>query len=205
VFDPERADSSGLVAIGGKLEPELLLTAFREGVFPWSSKPSVRWYSPDPRAIFDLQTWRAHRSTLKSARRGGWRFTVDACFVEVMRACADRLSTWITTDFIRAYTTLHERGHAHSVEVWEGEDLVGGLYGATVGGWFGGESMFHRTTDASKAAVGHLIERLRACGFALCDAQVPTDHLTSIGATTIPRREYLERLARAIHLTAQLR
>ena len=125
-----------------------------------------------------------------------------------MRACAEsgdrHDSTWITEDFKRSYSELHRRGLAHSVEVWDGEALVGGLYGVTIGGFFGGESMFHLATDASKAAVGHLIERLRAGGFSLCDAQVPTPHLTRLGAVCISREDYLGRLRRALAATARL-
>ena len=192
----------GLVALGGRLEPETLISAYRAGVFPWSSDPVISWWSPDPRAIFDLATWTAHRSIGKSVRRAGWRFTADQDFAGVMKACAepaeDRPSTWITDDFVRAYTELHRRGLAHSVEVWEGTELVGGLYGVAMGGFFGGESMFRRRTDASKAAVAHLVERLRAGGFTLLDAQVPTPHLERLGAVCIPRSDYLERLARAL-------
>ena len=196
----------GLVALGGRLDVETLLSAYRAGIFPWSSDPVLTWWSPDPRAIFDLETWRPHRTVGRTARRNGWRFTVDADFQGVMRACAeeasDRPSTWITDDFVRAYGQLHRRGQAHSVEVWEGDALVGGLYGVALGGLFGGESMFHRRTDASKAAVGHLIERLRGCGFTLLDAQVPTPHLERIGAIAIPRADYLARLKRALAAAA---
>jgi leucyl/phenylalanyl-tRNA--protein transferase len=168
----------------------------------------ISWWSPDPRAIFDLDSWRAHRSAARSVRRAGWRFTVDRDFGAVMRACAEpsaeRPSTWITADFERSYSELHRRGLAHSVEVWAGDDLVGGLYGVTLGGFFGGESMFHRATDASKAAVGFLIERLRAGGFSLCDAQVPTPHLAHLGAVSIARADYLARLRRALVVSAQL-
>ena len=195
-------DDAGLVATGGTLDPETLISAYRAGIFPWSSDPVISWWSPDPRAIFDLDGWRPHRSTARSARRAGWRFTVDQDFTGVMQACAapgpDRPSTWITSDFERSYTELHRRGLAHSVEVWEGANMVGGLYGVTLGGFFGGESMFHRATDASKAAVGFLIERLRAGGFTLCDAQVPTPHLERLGAICIPRADYLARLRRAL-------
>lgn len=201
--DPElEADENGLVALGGRLEPELLLEAYRSGIFPWSSDPVVTWWSPDPRAIFDLATWKPHRSVRQSIRNNGWRFAVDSDFSGVMQACAEltpaRPGTWITPDFVRAYRELHRRGHAHSVEVYEGETLVGGLYGVTVGGFFGGESMFHRKTDGSKAAVAHLVERLRERGFQLCDAQVPTDHLARLGAVTLSRSEYLRRLRAAI-------
>ena len=195
-------DDAGLVATGGTLDPETLISAYRAGIFPWSSDPVISWWSPDPRAIFDLDDWRPHRSTARSVRRAGWRFTVDRDFAGVMQACAspapDRPSTWITADFERSYGELHRRGLAHSVEVWDGETMVGGLYGVTLGGFFGGESMFHRATDASKAAVAFLIERLRAGGFTLCDAQVPTPHLARLGATSIPRADYLARLRRAL-------
>ena len=207
-FDPERADESGLVAVGGSLDPELVLVAYCSGVFPWSSDPMITWWSPDPRAVFDLRTWKVHRTVRQNVRRGGWRFTIDVAFERVMRACAEpqpgRESTWISEDFVACYTELHRRGFAHSVEVWEGDELVGGLYGVTLGGFFGGESMFNRRTDASKAAVMHLIERLRAGGFQLCDAQVPNPHLTRLGAIEIPRRLYLERLAAALEVVATL-
>ena len=210
VTEEESAASGpeGLVALGGRLDVPTLLSAYRAGVFPWSSDPVLTWWSPDPRAIFDLESWRPHRTVGRTARRNGWTFSVDRAFTEVMQGCAetggDRPSTWITTDFVRAYAELHRLGHAHSVEVWEGTELVGGLYGVALGGFFGGESMFHRRTDASKAAVGHLIERLRAGGFTLLDAQVPTPHLTRMGAVTIPRADYLARLKRALSGKATL-
>jgi leucyl/phenylalanyl-tRNA--protein transferase len=200
-------DDAGLVRLGGTLDPDSLIEAYRAGIFPWSSDPVISWWSPDPRAIFDLDSWRPHRSTGRSVRRAGWRFTVDRDFARVMRACAEpsveRPSTWITPDFEEAYAELHRRGLAHSVEVWDGDQLVGGLYGVTLGGFFGGESMFHRATDASKAAVSFLIERLRAGGFSLCDAQVPTPHLTHLGAVSISRRDYLARLRRALATPAR--
>jgi leucyl/phenylalanyl-tRNA--protein transferase len=204
------ADSApnGLVALGGRLLPDTLIAAYRAGIFPWSSDPVLTWWSPDPRAIFDLDSWRPHRSVAKAVRRGGWQFTVDKDFGGVMRACAesgaDRPSTWITDEFITSYSQLHRRGLAHSIEVWEGEALVGGLYGVALGGFFGGESMFHRRTDASKAAVGHLVERLRAGKFSLLDAQVPTPHLTRLGAIAVPRAEYLARLRHALTVSATL-
>jgi leucyl/phenylalanyl-tRNA--protein transferase len=207
--DPElEADENGLVALGGQLDPDLLLAAYRTGIFPWSSDPVVTWWSPDPRAIFDLATFKPHRSVRQSIRRGNWSFAVDRDFAGVMRACAAetpaRQGTWITDDFVDAYTELHRRGHAHSVEVYEGATLIGGLYGVAIGGFFGGESMFHRRTDASKAAVAHLVERLNAGGFRLLDAQVPTPHLERIGATTLPRHEYLRRLKVALEIPAKL-
>lgn len=205
----ELVEEEGLVAIGGSLHAETLLSAYRAGVFPWSSEPVISWWSPDPRAVLDLATYRTHRSVLRAARRRGWRFTVDRDFGGVIRGCAERApgreETWISPDFIEAYGELHERGHAHSVEVWEGEGtLVGGIYGVAIGGFFGGESMFHRRTDASKAALGYLVERLRAGGFVLFDAQVPNPHLARIGAIEVPRAEYLERLRVALEVRARL-
>jgi leucyl/phenylalanyl-tRNA--protein transferase len=197
---------SGLVAVGGSLDADRLLSAYRLGIFPWSSDPVLTWWSPDPRAVFDLPTYRPHRSVTRAARRAGWRFTIDRDFGAVMRCCAaetpERTGTWITDEFIAAYSELHRRGHAHSVEVYEAETLVGGLYGVTIGGFFGGESMFHQRRDASKAAVAYLVERLRAGGFTLLDAQMPTPHLERIGAVTMPRDEYLHRLAEALRVPA---
>jgi len=206
LFKIEEADENGLVAVGGSLTTELILEAYSSGVFPWSSDPVVSWWSPDPRAIFDLDTWHAHRSVKKRVRQSGWTFSVDRDFENVMKACAaatpERPETWISPDFLAAYTHLHDLGVAHSIEVWEGEpkksELIGGLYGVQLGGFFGGESMFHRRTDASKAAVSHLVDRCRAGGVVLLDAQVPTSHLRSLGAIEIPRGEYLARLAAAL-------
>ena len=206
--DAERILASGvidgLVAVGGAVTPESLLRAYRAGVFPWSSDPVVTWWSPDPRAIFDMERYRPSSSLRKSIRRAKWIFTLDRDFEGVMRRCAEptpsRPSTWITEDFIAGYTELHRRGTAHSVEVYEQDELVGGLYGVSIGGFFGGESMFHRRPDASKAAVAHLVQHLRARGFVLLDAQVPTPHLARLGAVEISRSEYLARLQQALAL-----
>jgi leucyl/phenylalanyl-tRNA---protein transferase len=204
--DEEGGWPKGLVAVGGRLDADTLTRAYRAGIFPWSSDPEITWWSPDPRSIFDLPTFQLSRTVKKSIRRAGWTFSVDRDFEGVMRACAERTtarpSTWISEDFIAAYSELYRRGHAHSVEVYEGEQLVGGLYGVTFGAFFGGESMFHRRTDASKAAVAHLVDHLRARGFTLLDAQVPNPHLASIGAVEIPRRLYLERLRAALAIPA---
>jgi leucyl/phenylalanyl-tRNA--protein transferase len=208
LFRPDEADEHGLVAVGGALTTELILEAYSSGCFPWSSDPVVSWWSPDPRAIFDLATYKEHRSVKKRVRRNAWTFTIDRDFVGVMRACAEstaaRPETWISSDFIAAYARLHELGLARSVEVWEEGALVGGLYGLQLGAFFGGESMFHRRADASKAAVGYLVERCRAGGIELLDAQVPNPHLMSLGAVEIPRREYLQRLERALGREATL-
>jgi leucyl/phenylalanyl-tRNA--protein transferase len=202
LFHPEEADEHGLVAVGGTLSPELLLEAYASGVFPWSSVPLVTWWSPDPRAIFDLTTFRVHRSAQKRARKGAWRFAVDRDFVGVMHACAEptprRPESWITDDFVAGYSELHRRDLAHSVEVYERDELIGGLYGVALGGFFGGESMFHRRTGASQAALGFLVERLQASGFVLLDGQAPNPHLASLGAVLVPRARYLHLLRDAL-------
>jgi leucyl/phenylalanyl-tRNA---protein transferase len=164
----------------------------------------VPWVSPDPRAIFPLEAepcW--SRSLRKAIRRGGFSITVDRAFDEVVAACSEARpdGTWITPEVAATYGRLHELGWAHSVEAWaEDGSLAGGLYGLALGGAFAGESMFHRRTDASKAAFVGLVERLRACGFALLDAQVLTDHLASLGCIAIRRDEFLDRLAAACAL-----
>jgi leucyl/phenylalanyl-tRNA---protein transferase len=201
---PDGESVDGLVAVGGAITPENLVRAYRAGVFPWSSYPVATWWSPDPRAIFDICNYRPSRSLRKRIRSAGWDFALDRDFEGVMRKCAEptaeRPSTWIGEDFIEAYTALAHKGLAHSVEVYEKGELVGGLYGVSIGGFFGGESMFHRKTDASKAAVAFLVEHLRERGFILLDAQVPTPHLASLGAIEISRHEYLARLAVSLAL-----
>ena len=195
----------GLVAIGGTLHPDVLERAYRMGVFPWSSHPAITWWCPDPRAIFELGGFRQSRTLRKRIRQSAWSFHIDRDFEGTMRRCAEpsasRPETWITEDFVRSYCELHRRGEAHSVEVYEGDEPVGGLYGVAMGGFFGGESMFHRRDDASKAALVHLISHLRERGFALLDAQVPNPHLKNLGAREIPRAEFLQRLRAALALT----
>jgi leucyl/phenylalanyl-tRNA--protein transferase len=195
-------DSDGLVAVGGSLEPDLIEKAYRQGIFPWSSDPAVTWWCPDPRAVFELDTFTMSRSLRKRIRHSAWSFHLDRDFTGTMRRCAestpDRPSTWISEEFITSYSELHRRGIAHSVEVYEGDEPIGGLYGVAFGGFFGGESMFHRRTDASKAALAHLVQHLRARGFVLLDAQVMNPHLRSLGARDIPRAEFLRRLHKAL-------
>jgi leucyl/phenylalanyl-tRNA--protein transferase len=196
------ANDDGLVAVGGTLHPDILEKAYRMGIFPWSSQPAVTWWCPDPRAIFELDLFQASRSLRKQIRQSGWTFHLDRDFEGTMRRCAEpaagRPSTWISEDFIVGYGELHRRGIAHSVEVYEGEEVVGGLYGIAIGGFFGGESMFRRRSNASKAAFAHLVAHLRARGFGLLDGQVMTPHLASLGATEIPRTEFLRRLKVAL-------
>lgn len=200
--DPNAAaDEHGVVGLGGDLEPATLADAYRRGLFPWPHEgSSLPWFSPDPRGIIPLDRWRVSRSLRQTMRRSGWETTLDHAFAEVAAACAHRIvvdgatpdGTWITEDMRHAYVQLHRAGWAHSVEVWDGNELVGGLYGVLVGSVFTGESMFHRRTGASKVALFDLIERMREAHASLIDVQLMTDHLASLGATPVPRRLYLE-------------
>jgi leucyl/phenylalanyl-tRNA--protein transferase len=195
------ADDEGLVAIGGDLSVDRLLLAYRSGIFPWTADP-VTWWSPDPRAIFELDRFHVSRSLAKVLHRDDFRITTDRAFREVMEGCAEpaagRRSSWITPEFLEGYTELHLQGHAHSLECWQGERLVGGIYGVAIGGFFAGESMFHRVSDASKVALFRLHERLRERGFAVFDIQMLTPITARLGGITIPREDYLKRLAKAV-------
>jgi leucyl/phenylalanyl-tRNA--protein transferase len=200
-LDPECADANGLVGIGGDLSPSRLLDAYRRGIFPWFDEESpILWWSPDPRAIFEMDGLHISRRLARTVRSGRFTTTVDRAFGEVIRGCAYRPNdgVWITPEMIAAYTRLHELGHAHSVEVWYNGELAGGIYGVTIGGFFAGESMFTRVRDASKVALVHLMERLRQRGFQLFDVQFLNEHTARLGAIEIPRREYLQRLRKAI-------
>ncbi len=198
---PRLADPEGLVAVGGDLTVPRLLLAYRSGIFPWTVDP-ITWWSPDPRAIFELDRFHVSRSLARVLRQGVFQITVDRAFVRVMQGCAapapGRRGTWISPEFIAAYTQLHEQGHAHSLECWQAGRLVGGIYGVTVGGLFAGESMFHRVSNASKVALFHLVEHLRRRGFVLFDIQMLTPITEQLGAVTIPREQYLHRLAHAL-------
>lgn len=201
---PSAAELDGLVAIGGDLTVERLLLAYRSGIFPWSARP-ITWWSPDPRGIFDLGRIHVPRSLGRVLRQRRFTLTRDKSFAQVIQACAevprsDR--TWISREFIAAYNALHRAGHAHSVECWLDGDLVGGVYGVTVGGLFAGESMFHRVSNASKVALLYLLDHVRAAGFELFDIQMVTPATAQLGAVEIPRDEYLGRLARAVVQTA---
>lgn len=201
--DPRQARSDGLVAVGGDLSEPRLLLAYRTGVFPWTAPP-VTWWSPDPRAIFELDAIHVSRSLDRTLRRGIYRITFDQDFSSVIRGCASAprggSPTWISPEIEAAYLALHRQGHAHSIEVWQGEELAGGLYGVSVGGLFAGESMFHRRPDASKVAVVEMARRLRRDGYVLFDTQMVTPVTRALGAVEIPRTAYLERLARAVSL-----
>ena len=201
--DPRTADGDGPVALGGDLSTSRLQLAYRSGIFPWTVNP-ITWWSPDPRGIFVLEEFHVPRSLSKFIRKQPFEITHDRAFRHVMEACAaptpGRKGGWITPEFIEAYTHLHEQGGAHSVECWRGSELVGGIYGVSLGGLFAGESMFHRATNASKVALCHLVGHLRARGFALFDIQMITPATRQLGAMEIPREEYLKRLAVAVQL-----
>jgi leucyl/phenylalanyl-tRNA--protein transferase len=202
--DPQTASVDGLVAVGGDLSVPRLLLAYRTGIFPWTVSP-VTWWSPDPRAIFEVNDFRVPRSLARVLRKQVFQTTIDRAFRQVMEGCAKpgpgRRSTWITKEFIEAYTRLHALGHAHSLECWQDGELAGGIYGVAIGGLFAGESMFHRFSDASKAALFHLIEHLKSRQYVLFDIQMLTPITTRLGGTTIPRSEYLKRLAAAVNLS----
>jgi len=208
-----------LVALGGTLDPDTLVAAYRAGCFPWppsgrhaaaltrSARRLARagkvpvlpgvdalvpWCSPEPRAVLLPSTLRVSRSLRRRLRTCGWHTTADSAFGQVIAGCADRDETWITDRMREAYTALHDRGPAHSVEVWDGDRLVGGLYGVLTGRVFSGESMFHLETDASKVALVDLVDRMREGGVALLDTQQETAHMAGLGQVAVARRQYVE-------------
>lgn len=199
--DPLAAEpGEDIVGIGADLEPGTVLAAYRQGLFPMHLPDgTLAWWSPDPRGILPLDGMRVTRSLRQSAKR--FRISTDQAFDDVVAACAERpdAERWINADITAAYAALHRLGWAHSVEVWQDDELVGGLYGVEVGGLFAGESMFHRVRDASKVALLGLVRHLAgAPGERLLDVQWVTDHLASLGAVEIPRGTYLRHLRRAV-------
>lgn len=199
--DVRLANAQGLVCVGGDLSIERLLAAYRCGIFPWTVNP-VTWWSPDPRAIIEFDKFHVPESLEKILRRSDFEITRDRAFRQVMEGCAaparGRRDTWISPEFIIAYTRLHQAGHAHSLECWQNGKLVGGIYGVSIGKFFAGESMFHRVSNASKVALACLVQHLRENGFLLFDIQMLTPITRQLGAIEIPRAEYLKRLAKAL-------
>lgn len=197
---------SGLLAMGGDLSPERLAAAYRRGIFPWFSPGEpILWWSPDPRLVLRPEAFKLTRSLRKRARAAGWRISCDTAFLPVIHACAHaprpgQGGTWIVPEMIAAYTRLHRLGVAHSVEVWEGTRLVGGLYGLAIGRMYFGESMFSAVPDASKAALWALCARLQSWGWPLIDCQQETAHLVSLGAELMPRGEFLGTVAELARL-----
>jgi leucyl/phenylalanyl-tRNA--protein transferase len=197
--DAALTDPNGLLAAGGDLTPTRLLDAYRRGIFPWSADDEpILWWCPDPRMVLFVDEFYASRSLRKRLRSGVFTVTADRAFEQVMDGCAepraDGDGTWITPAITSAYTGLHRLGHAHSIETWKGDKLVGGLYGVSIGRMFFGESMFARESDASKVALAHLAHQLQRWNFTLIDCQMSTAHLASLGAREIPRRDFVRRV-----------
>ncbi|MSU65920.1 MAG: leucyl/phenylalanyl-tRNA--protein transferase [Opitutus sp.] len=201
---PDPADKFGLVALDADLSPDRLVSAYRHGIFPWPDSERARvipWVSPPRRAVLEFSALHVPRNLRRSQRALAMlRFTTDTAFEAVIRACRaaprpGQRGTWITPAMIEAYVELSRRGHAHSIEAWDGETLVGGLYGVTAGGVFTGESMFHRITNVSKLCVLHLIAHLQTHGATWIDIQQLTPHFALLGAREITRTQFLERLA----------
>jgi leucyl/phenylalanyl-tRNA--protein transferase len=206
---PGLADPDGLLAVGGDLRPERLLLAYSSGIFPWPTEDfPLLWHSPDPRFVLLGNQLHLPRSLAKAMRRGRYRITIDRAFDEVIARCAKKRrpgqnGTWITDEMVEAYRELHRLGFAHSSEAWEGETLVGGLYGVSLGAAFFGESMFAEQPDASKTAFVRLVQQLDRWGIHLIDAQVHTAHLQRFGAQHWPRERYLRALAAALEPTTR--
>lgn len=203
--DPRQAGADGLLAIGGDLSPQRLLTAYAMGIFPWphGDEWPLLWFSPDPRMVLRPEELHVSRSLRKTIKQGKFEVRFDTAFAQVMRACAKiprsgQDGTWITPEMIEAYCALHELGFAHSAEAWLDGQLVGGLYGIALGAAFFGESMFAAHADASKVAFVHLVQRLREWDFHFIDCQTTTAHLQRFGAVEWRREEFLQRLARAL-------
>ena len=195
---------NGLLAAGGNLSAARLLDAYSHGIFPWfNAGEPILWWSPDPRMVLVPGEFKISRSLRKTLRSKNYEVRTDSAFGQVMRACAaprgKQAGTWIHEDMIAAYTELHQRGIAHSVEIWMNGQLVGGLYGVSIGRMFFGESMFSRVTDASKIALAHLASQLQRWGYGLIDCQMNTPHLASLGAREMPRAEFILRLKELIH------
>jgi leucyl/phenylalanyl-tRNA---protein transferase len=206
VHFPEPRDGEDVVAVSRSMTPSLVLEAYRAGIFPWPVRQGlVPWASPDPRAIFPLESPAPWPRTVRRAVKAGFRISVDEAFDEVMRACGDRPGegTWITPDILATYSELHRLGWAHSIEAWHGANLAGGLYGIAMGALFAGESMFHRVTGASKAVFAACADRLRERGFRIFDVQVLTPHLQLLGCVEIPRAEYRARVRAALGSSAR--
>ena len=203
-IDKALAEPDGLLCAGGDLSPARLLAGYRRGIFPWfSAGQPILWWSPDPRMVLFPKEMKVSRSLAKTVRNRGFRITYDTCFGDVAARCADSglrayEGTWISPDMHAAYVQLHEQHYAHSVEVWLGDELVGGLYGIALGTIFFGESMFSSERDASKVALYWLVQSLLPCHVRLIDCQVASEHLFSLGARLLPRAEFIEHLEAGI-------
>lgn len=202
--DPAEAEGDGLLAVGGDLSPERLLEAYARGIFPWFNEGDpLLWWSPPRRALWLPGDFRPSANLRRNLRRAGYEIRVDTAFAQVMEGCASaprtgQGGTWISADFIAAYTELHRRGYAHSFEAWKDGALAGGLYGVSLGAAFFGESMFSRAPDASRAAFAALVETVFGWGFHFIDGQLENPHLTRLGARVVDRTEYLARMQEAL-------
>lgn len=202
--DPNQANDEGLIAYGGELTPEYLLSAYQQGIFPWfSENEPVLWWSPNPRMVLLPTDFTLKKSLRQVINKGIFELRIDTGFREVITSCSKvkrshEDETWITNDIIEGYVKLHELGYAHSFESYFEDKLVGGLYGISLGNCFFGESMFFKKTDASKFAFYHLVQFALKNNFAFIDAQQPTEHLASLGAKPIPRKDFLEMLKKAL-------
>jgi leucyl/phenylalanyl-tRNA--protein transferase len=201
--DPASADARGLLAYGGDLRPERLLSAYARGIFPWYDEDPILWFSPDPRMVLVPGELRVNRTLAKNLRRGRFEVRYDTCFHDVIRRCAEapregQDGTWITEDMIDAYDQLFQLGFAHSVESWQDGELCGGVYGVSLGAAFFGESMFASRSDASKVALATLVSQLDSWGFHFLDCQVYTEHTAGLGATEWPRERFLAALRTAL-------
>ena len=205
--DPAHADEDGLLAVGGDLSPQRLLMAYAQGIFPWYCENSpILWWSPDPRLVLEPSKIHVPGRLERILRQGRFAFTLDTAFERVITGCAETPrpgahGTWIVPEMLAAYCRLHELGFAHSIEVWSGKTLVGGLYGVALGGAFFGESMFYREPDASKAGLVTLTRLLSQAGFVLFDCQQTTAHMLRFGGFEMPRSEFLARLGQALELS----
>jgi len=200
--DPELAETSGLLAIGGDLHPRRIMRAYRQGIFPWyADDQPILWWSPDPRSVLIPSRLKIQRSLKKRLRQAPYTIRLDTAFADVIRGCGsiprvDQDGSWITPDMEESYNQLHEQGYAHSAEAWLDDVLVGGLYGVVLGGVFFGESMFSQASDASKIAFVHLVRQLELWGVELIDCQLQTDHLDRFGAEFMPRCTFIETIDR---------
>ncbi len=181
---------------------DFLREAYARGFFPMPHPETneILWFHPEPRTVMPLDGFHASRSLQRTLKKASFEIRVNSDFAGVMKACADRPDTWITNQFIDVYTQMHDAGDAHSLEVWQDDQMVGGVYGVSLGGAFFAESMFHKVTDMSKVALFHLVERMKGRGMTLLEVQFMTPHLKSLGAVEIPRAQYMRRLAKALRL-----
>jgi leucyl/phenylalanyl-tRNA--protein transferase len=201
--DPRESDGRGLIAYGGDLGPERLLAAYAQGIFPWYDEPPILWFSPDPRMLLRPGDLRIGRSLRKREREAPFALRMDTDFRTVVESCRatprpGQDGTWITPEMVEAYVELFELGFAHCVEAWQGDRLVGGLYGVSLGRAFFGESMFAHVPDASKLAFSAFVRQLEIWDFEFVDCQVETEHLSRFGARNWPRSDFLEALAHAL-------